>query len=51
MVGNTIIVVFVVVILGQTVFQGLERRREHRQLLERLDQLEAGLRRLIDRQN
>ena len=43
MIGNTIIVVIVVTILGQTVLQGIERGKQHREIMERLERLEAKL--------
>ena len=41
-VGITILVVIAVVILSQLLMQGFERRREHREILARLDRLESS---------
>lgn len=43
MVGNTFIIILCCVILGQVFSQGTERRREYRELQERLTRLEARL--------
>lgn len=40
-VGITVLVIIGVVILSQLLMQGSERRREHREILARLDGLEA----------
>ena len=40
-VGITILVIIAVVILSQLLMQGSERRREHREILARLDRLES----------
>lgn len=41
-VGITILVIIGVVILSQLLMQGSERRKEHREILARLDKLGAG---------
>jgi hypothetical protein len=40
-VGITILVIIAVVILSQLLMQGSERRREHREILARLDEVES----------
>ena len=40
-VGITILVIIGVVILSQLLLQGSERRKEHREILERLDELKS----------
>jgi hypothetical protein len=42
-VGITILVIIGVVILSQLLMQGFERRKEHREILARLDELESRL--------
>jgi hypothetical protein len=40
-VGITILVIIGVVILAQLLLQGSERKKEHREVLERLERLES----------
>ncbi len=42
-VGITFLVIIGVVILSQLLLQGTQRRKEHHQLLDRLDRLESKL--------